>query len=109
MQCMSCRKEISDNLGTVENPICTKCYNRMVNERAIPESLASRPKPSSPLKILGIIVAIVLVIWGVSAIFKSHDNQEGSDSAVDHSAMSDKIDALVMIWSRKYGHGLGTV
>lgn len=44
MQCVECKKEIEENAGTNENPLCQSCYDGMKHEHASDTTLQSNKK-----------------------------------------------------------------
>lgn len=60
MQCVECKKEIEENAGTNENPLCQSCYDKMKQEHAsdsTPQSNKKKPKWIIPVAVSFIILA----------------------------------------------------
>jgi DNA-directed RNA polymerase subunit RPC12/RpoP len=51
MKCVECKKEIDENVGTTENPLCKSCYNRM-NQEYSREQATKKPVTSNLKTIL---------------------------------------------------------
>ena len=73
MQCVECKKEIEENAGTNENPLCQSCYDRMKHEHASDTTLQSnkkKPKWLIPAAISFLILAAGLGGAGTGLILQ---------------------------------------
>jgi hypothetical protein len=63
MQCIECKKEIQENAGTSENPLCQPCYDKVKREHAsdsTPQTKKKKAKWLIPVAVSIIILAAAL-------------------------------------------------